>query len=418
MVVNSSKKYIVNVLATGIFILLTVSLLLFWIRWVPQAIFLSSIEKELQIELSPSGLVSAELESDPNTKTTSQISVKAYDLISSTCGVFADMGTDWRERRLGASSIYGTEVGESGTWYLTYFDKELGLFVLCELIYKRRGAEADWNKKILLYAGPDGISVNPDKSTGKFIKPLSSATRESAKNLSLYDQTLRRMFVIDFKQEIVKKGPEIKREHLQPIRYGQLKKNDYVLNLKWSSPKVQFDKEYIFRATGKRDLSPDDPRWLKPINDMTADDDFSYLLMDKFGEIYEPDFETLQIKGHAGFLPTAGPPFPNVIDVHAPGDLLAYRVLQFFNFGSYKAVHKGVIAASLSREGMELNLAVFDENGKLVRKTSSGITDSTPGYIAWMISKYLLENLQPSICGIASYVTANIFEASSGHKIL
>jgi hypothetical protein len=99
----------------------------------------------------------------------------------------------------------------------------------------------------------------------------------------------------------------------------------------------------------------------------------------------------------------------------------------------------GMFAASLFRDGTALALAVFDENGKLIKREDTEATvyirDSygsrarnipsskafffgAPWSPALTIGKFLAENLHPPILSVASYFTASAFEAASGHRAL
>ncbi len=426
---ESSKKYVLRVFVTGLLSFLAVSLFLFWVRWVPQTIFQQvSLETDLEIEWSPSGLWSEELENDPNVVRKSRIYVRGYNLMSSTCGMYDDFANltesgfklGLRER-MERTSVYGLNKFQHEkymeAWELTYFDKESGLFVYCELFKTDLGDKQEWNKKILFYAGPEGVSENPDEAIGRFVKPLNNTKRDHARHVILFDQMLGRLFVINFRQQDVKKGPEIADENFQPVRVGRLSKNDYVLRLDWSAPQIAVSKKkYMKDLSDKRTLSSTNILDLID-NTVYVDGESHYLVIDKTGRIFYPDFETLELK-RGGYLPEAGPPFTRETGRPAADDLLAYRVLHLYGLENGKTEHKGIIAASLSREGFGVAVAVFDENGKLIKEERNAIGDRTEGSVAWAISKYLFENLQAPILGAASYFTGNVFEAASGHKAL
>jgi len=99
----------------------------------------------------------------------------------------------------------------------------------------------------------------------------------------------------------------------------------------------------------------------------------------------------------------------------------------------------GMFAASLSRDGTALALAVFDEKGKEIKRedteamvyiqdsagsrernkpSSKSVFFGRPWSPALTIGKYLAENLHPPILSVASYFTASAFEAASGHRAL
>ena len=401
---TSSRKYILNVLTTGIFTLLIVSIILFWVRWIPQTIFQGSIEKHLNLTISPAGLVPDEIENDPNVVRHSEISAHAYDLMSVSSGMFTDIRSEIELGRC-ASNVYGPRAipdeNNNSTLLLTYFDKKLGLFVMCEPFQKKVDNRMVWNKKIRLYAGPNGISEKPEKTLGRFIEPTANIEKDYPQHIMFYDKGLRRFFAVEFWKETVRKGPQIQKD-LQLIQVGQLQKNDFLLNLNWQSPMV---------ASAKKRTR------LKPVsNSLIAQDYWGYLAIDKTGEIYRLDFNSLELVGLAVRLPE--PPGGSAALLETPDNLLAYKVLQLIIPDRHNPEHLGIYAATLSREGMGLALSALDENGRGIKQERTGITGSEQGCVAWMISKFLFENLQPPVFGVASYFTANVFEAASGHKAL
>jgi hypothetical protein len=101
----------------------------------------------------------------------------------------------------------------------------------------------------------------------------------------------------------------------------------------------------------------------------------------------------------------------------------------------------GMIAASISRQGTSMALAVFDMEGKQVKSAQtrtvpydarfSGIIPHTPRIPSanavlfdvplgpeTTITKYLLECLHPPVLTLASFFTAYSFEANSTHRAL
>jgi len=416
---KSSRKYIVSVLVTGVLTMLFVSVSLFWIRWFPQVIFLGSIEKYTRAELEPSGLVPDEFENDPNVVMSSTFRVHAYDLISSTCGVYSDVVESEIDGRVGTQDVYGFRFRDGNykkIWTLTYFDKKLGLLVFSEVFIEKIEDWTSWDKKILLYAGPEGISEKPDKSIDRFITPTANIKRDYPEGVTFYDDGLRRFFVINFRKKIVKKGPQIKTE-TELIQVGQLAKNDYILYLRWEAPLiVKPGVRFPYTLSDKKELRLQAKSRLQAVDDnIIVRDDYGYLAIDKTGTIYRLDFDTLELV-YSGYLPKISPTATTW--QNTPDDVLAYKVLQSVITEGTTAEHKGIAVATLSRDAMKLTVSVFDESGMRIKKEDKVVTETVPGGIAWMISRYLLENLQPPIFSAASYFTAKIFEASSGHKAL
>jgi hypothetical protein len=72
--------------------------------------------------------------------------------------------------------------------------------------------------------------------------------------------------------------------------------------------------------------------------------------------------------------------------------------------------------ASISREAMEIQVAVFDKDGNSIKRRGAYIDPfSMAGGPALTILNYLIENLQPAVLGLVSYFTASTFEAVDGH---
>jgi hypothetical protein len=113
----------------------------------------------------------------------------------------------------------------------------------------------------------------------------------------------------------------------------------------------------------------------------------------------------------------------------------------FFKRSSVRVDRKylGMFAASLSRDGTAMALAVFDEKGKLIKRedteamvyiqdsvgnrprnkpSSKSVFFGRPWSPALTIGKFLAENLHPPILSVASYFTSSAFESISGHRAL
>lgn len=413
---KTSNRYTINVFATGLFVLLLISVVLFWVRWLPEAIFQDSLES-LAVWLSPSGLVPEEIENDPNTSLQSRVHIDAKLRPPYTLGLLRDLKAQKlrRRRHFGASSVYYLTVSskQHNIWDLIYFDRKLGLCVYCEIAIEKKWK---WDRRIILYAGPNGVSQKPEKAIGRFIKPLANRYGGSPSNLTLYDRVLRRFFHIRFDEKTVDKGPLLAKEY-NPVEIGDLVKNSKAIShVRFSAPlRKATEEEAKDRSTVRSMIKDKSGNNIKliAIDELmyTYDSEKYILILDKSGRIDKLNIETFVIST-AGHLPPS-PYFPR--SSKTPRDFFAYRVIPFSIVGEYK----GLIAATLSREGIGLTLGVFDQNGRYIKSNKDYIQiDKHSGGLSYLSAKYILENLQPAVFGLTSYFTASCFEATAGYNAL
>jgi len=403
--------------------------------------------------IMPSGLVPPELENDPNVVRHSHVlASNAYHREQLFLGI-----VDYFESRVPGgrrSNIYYYNKKDED-W--TYFDERTGQIV-CQLYIYEEGRSAEkgpWAKKVQkvrLYVGPEGISETADKSLGRFIAPIISDqwhynpnTGESywtSRWQTLYDQKLRRFFSIYFNKRTVVKGPQLAKDAPHnPVQIGYLGKNN-LAPLDWGPPNLKLSEEDI----KKRGLTidPNRPKPLPPPPGGTPSRiipivrqylGYAYageylLVLDKTGRIDLLDHKTLEFAGTAGFLPR--PQFSST-ESATDADLLGYHAFPLAFTTDKK--YRGMYAASVSREGTALALAVYDEKGKLIKTSHTTLTKDirsrrqvipssravffeAPWAPASTIGKYLVENLHPPLLSIASYFTADSFEATAGHRAL
>ncbi len=460
-------NYPVKVFATGFVVLTLLSIPLFWFRFICQtSLSIKMPDGAKRVSIRPSGLVPPEFENDPNVASHSRVS--------------AGMHSEEKElRSLGIvdyfiarfpgghrSNVYFS----NGNWM--YFDKKSGQIVHQYLDIQVLPDKTKKGKIVQLYIGPEGISETRDKTLGRFIDPIIDhgwikrrwvdGRWEKLRELILYDKKLRCFFKIDFNKRAVTKGPEVgknDRRH-KPIQIGKLSKTTLDLSyLNWSPPKIRVPGE----DPNKTGFSTAE---FRPIIQTGYDCDAGpYLLvLDETGRIDLLDKETLEfvrrtpeLPGTAGWLPGPETYFGSKGSV-TPRELLDYRVrplaltTYFFEnpeevkvtFGDPSYLFKrsparvdrkylGMFAASLSRDGNALALAVFDEKGKVIKteysrlpkyeglyptyvESSKAVFFGAPWSPTLTIGKFLAENLHPPILSVASYFTASAFEATSGHR--
>jgi hypothetical protein len=379
------------------------------------------------VEITPSGLVPAEIESDQYVPGHSGVHAHIiHPEAPQTLGI-ANYFSDKAPERPHSRIYYLNPAGEESSWI--YFDKRTSQINCRWPDVEKMPNGTRKLKMVQLYAGPEGVSEIPDKKLGRFISVIADLSESDFTTLILYDKNLRRFFAINFKDRIVTKGPQLsKNDPRRPVDIGLLSKNPGILDLYWMPPNIKTSQNnqdrVLYRSRGRgfqipiRETDPD----YRP--------DKYLLVLDESGQIDLLDKETLEFAGSAGRLPTPATLFPT--DKNAtPDDLLAYRILPMALKEDRK--YRGLFAAAVNREGTALALSVFDANGVLIRSDHTGERDyrgrrgtlssravlfSFPGAPAITIGRFLLENLHPPILSLASYFTADSFEAGSGHRAL
>ncbi len=455
-------NYPVKVFATGFIVLVLLSLLLFWIRFACEASLSVSLAQEAKyVSITPSGLVPPELENDPNVVNHSAVSTCMRSEPPLSLGIF----DYFFARSPGGrhSNIYFFQSDED----CTYFDKKSGQIVHHYIEKQKRPDGTTSLKRVQLYLGPEGVSEARDKTLGRFIDPIIDRgwiyhRWGKSRELILYDKKLRCFFKIDFNKGTVIKGPKIGKDFSahKPIQIGRLSKNSssFLRDLDWRPPQIKIpDEDKNETGYSKTTLEP-------IIQTSPRRDAGPYLLvLDKSNIIYLLDKETLKFVQINGFVAFAGwlPAPETYFGSRGPGiprNLLGYDVwplaltTYFFEnpeefvvtFGDPSYLFKrsparvdrkylGMFAASLSRDGTAINLAVFDEKGKRIKsdytkltkqegrrtpsvRSSKAVFFEAPWSPTLTIGKYLAENLHPPILSLASYFTAFTFEAAAGHR--
>jgi hypothetical protein len=416
---KSLLNHSIKVLATGFVVLLLLSLLLFWGRWLYENNLHDIMPRESSyVTITPSILVPSELENDPNVSQHSE--VRAWMRFGEP--TFPTLGiSNYFVARMPEgynSNIYyyhKDEVDED--WIL--FDEKTGQ-INCHYTYRERISDNTYKRRqVQLYVGPEGVSETADRTLGRFTRPIVDTS--AFRLLILYDKTLRRFFKINLREKTVTKGPELGKDDThKPIQIGRVGKNSSLLSLYWNPPflKAPDEGSNHNKAIVTRGYLWEMQRYL--------------LVLDETGRIDLLDKETLKFAGTAGHLPVPESLFPSKRTV-TPKDLLAYELLPLALSTDHK--YRGMYVASINREGTATTLAVFDEEGKLIRQKNTDFTDvqrhhgisvPTSKAIFWevpwaptfTIAKYLLENLHPPILSLTSYAMADNIEATAGHRAL
>lgn len=440
---KSKNSCPVRVFATGCVVLTMLSIPLFWFRFLCETSLVSRMPLDARhVIIRPSRLVPPELEKDPNLVSFSDVSAKINTAEGLLLGI-----VDYFEARAPGGRLSNTYYYNKNDKEWTYFDERIGLIIHRDTMYD----ETKQLKKVQLYAGPEGISETADKSLGRFTAPLIDSTRWSWSLRTVYDKKLRRFFAINFYKRTVVKGPQFaKDDPHKPVQIGSLGKNHQdLLSLHWKppykKPPIEDANKGDLTDNSQRIEPPQPPYRLPPppprptqqqpipiVKSHRALNAGGYLLvLDETGRIDLLEIETLEFAGTAGFLPS--PQYSSPASAK-PTDLLGYHAfaLAFTTDNKYR----GMFAASVCRKGTSLILAVFDEKGKLVGKDFSKYTKrdyrrheqiitssraalfEAPWASTLTIVKYLTENLHPPLLSIASYFTADSFEARVGHRAL
>ncbi|HUT30773.1 MAG TPA: hypothetical protein VMX13_13355 [Sedimentisphaerales bacterium] len=430
---NASRKYVLNVVATGFVVLLILAVPLFWARFLCETLLREIMPPDArQIVLRPTGLFDPEIENDANIGRVSSVgSLFFTDL--------PELGIqDWFVARGPAgrlSNAYFYSHGKLGDWSILYFDEKTDLIIFHRVYTERMADDTFERRQTVLYAGPEGMSDSADKALGRFAGPLiNPGTWNSFPELFVYDKTRCCFFALNFGDRIVRKGPQLKKDDPhRPIKVGSISKN-------WSYSYISLSPPMVVVPVPPAGEEGDDSRRrtdLKPklksaVEDLGIDCSGQYVLvLDESGQIDFLDKATLEFAGPAGFLP-APRTFFGSKDSPGPRDLLAYDVLPAALVREDR--YLGMCVATVAREGTSAALAVFDEKGRLVKTaysvhegrgegdasvpSSEAVYFSSPGAPGLTVTKYLLENLQPPVLSAASYLTAESFEAGSGQRAL
>lgn len=430
-------------------------------------------------KISPSGLLPPEIENDPNISKPSEVlggvalartqtnclvcnlspydRVESYDRFQTRHYLLENSGIIeyLLSRRRGERSAYSARPNRPRSLInITHLDEARG-----QVVYRRASADKSdelftwqWNDVVTMYAGPEGVSTDSN-ATGRFSSPIiyfapGSPRRwhshSSPQPCVVYDSDSRRFYTIDFKRQIVRKGPEIEDSSVQPVDAGLLARTElfrptqfYLPSTKSSSARLPV---HVSKESGLSLPIPEDE--LKDIELMPIPKDdlkdgvyerilndllnnYSRLLIvNSSGRIDLLDLRKLTLTGPVGYLPR-----PRTLfgwDSSSPRHLMDYDVERISLVPAAAARDSriktgliGLVAVSVSRQGMWTSVAVFDDKGNKIKSASSeaGLFDK-PLNTMLTLTKYLFESLHPPALTLASFFTAYSFEARSSHRAL
>ena len=437
---KNDSNHLMTIITTGL-----TSLILFFVplhfgRNFSDELLITKIKANTNV--SPSGLLPAEFENDPNVMKYSTASSRVSVDCWRRCIVRHLFGKHWYELfdnfEVGQYFLESTgiiqyfESLERGRrfvysptlfrrpYHLVHLDQDRGLLVYYRTIVDRWDDEFTWhwNEVFKLYAGPKGASTIPDNTLGRFVSPIVNYRFNYIFNrlirpptCIIYDEDYRCFFAVDFKNQTVRRGPEVQDSSFRPVNISS-KANSVSLDGGFSRPSDTYTRRGPMGALASSGYFP---------------------VVDDSGQIYLLDPNTLKLDGPAGHLPR-----PKTLSGRAsskPMDLLDYFVQPvaiipydkrpaYGNFPAYGISDKtgeyvGLVAGSLSRQGMWTSVAVFDKDGKKIKSADSkSIFFNVPGGPALTITKYIFESLHPPVLTLASFFTAYSFDARATHRAL
>ncbi len=425
---TSQKRIRINVLATGVVMVILVSAGLFWARWlcaIERADLLPLADREVVVPL-PASAPWMQVGEDPNARVPRYLAARMVPgRPSASCA-----------RGLGASQYIQQHTPEGPCsnvyrWYSqpegatsVYYDSSRGLIVYQGVESQPRADGTPTVRSFTWYAGPEGIGPSPGEKLGRFSAPV--VDRSTLHPQIVYDRVLRRFFALEWSEQEVRKGPELApNDTHQPVQIRTL----------WRIP-VSIEL-----------LPPSAPRETQGNKSILLGAFFSMgdrlLVLDASGRIDLLDSQTLEFAGGAGRLagptPLFGFPRPT-----RPEDVISYSVFPIGiardNAGQHR-VYAGCAVATIAREAVGVRLDVYDANGRSLGGGETGVSQyaeaangkitrsrsipsaqaaysDLPGAQVLTLAKFTLESLHPPVFLLASYLAGPNLSADTGYRSL
>jgi hypothetical protein len=426
---KSDSNHLMTTLATGFTVLVLLDIPLYFGRYLCDGSLANKMDASATV--SPSGLLLSKIENDPNVEDHSEASSSidfgyhyrgiVHNLLGRSC--YYELRNYFKAspyvlENLGITEYFGSRKRGKRIAYKDYlhrFQSPINIIHLDEvrglLVYHRTAVERwydefTWQWKALaeIYAGPEGVSADPNSNLGYFKSPFiylysSVVSPKSAYRCLVFDRNSKCFFDINFENQTVRKGPQLQDLSIHPIKTGS---SANLLRVWFRLPSG-----YKLRL---------------PFTDYSS---VSHLpIVYESGQINLLDPNTLELHGPAGYLPRPKTLFGR--SSPRPRDLLDYDVeVMAITPNRYpipsqtKGEYLGLVAGSLSRQGMWTSVAVFDKDGKKIKSADSKSTFfDVPGGPILMITKYIFESLHPPVLTLASFFTAYSFDARSTHQAL
>jgi hypothetical protein len=424
---NSQKRATVNVLVTGVVVVILLSVGLFWARWfcaLQRADLLPEADRKAVVPfpILPSWTQAG---ADPNARLARRLVAEmAPRPPSFTCvlGLGAVQYVQQHQPGGPGSDVYRWNSPPNDATSV-YYDRSRGLIVYKGVESQQRADGTQAWRWFTCYAGPEGIGEKPDEKLGRFSFPV--ADRSMLHPQIVYDRVLRRFFAIEWAEQKLRKGPELlPNDSHRPVQIRTLW-NPVTLELlpRVAARETQADKSIL-------------------LGDFFSTND-RLLVLDASGRIDLLNSETLEFVGMAGRLASPAPLFGFPRPTR-PEDVISYAAFPIGvsrgNAGQGRA-YAGCAVATVSREVTGLRLDVYDANGKsvgsddmsfrpYVETTDGKITrghaiPSTqaaysylPGAEVLTLAKFALENLHPPVFLLASYLAGPHLAATTGYRSL
>jgi hypothetical protein len=415
---NTRRHNLANILASGILVVVLLSLGLFWMRW------FISLEREVllrqsarRVTLDLSRLAEPARQPDPNEAVYWMIEARMPD----SPPTFGGLGIgQYLETRLRPEwPIYGWDPqARAGTCWR--YDSVTGQMIYQGQEAFQREDGTSGMRDFSYYAGPEGVAETPDEHLGQFLAPVSD--RFSLRPQVLYDRAVRRFFVIDWFRRTVRKGPELPADggH-EPVQIRRVVRG--------------FSRAGLISPLASRKTNQPHKGLL--MGSYLAN---RVLVLDASGRIDLLDPETLTIVGVAGRLESP-PPLFGTPRLARPEDVIAYEACPF-SLGSSDQdmkIYGGCAVATILRDGTALRLDVYDANGRHIDRNDTRVAkyemvdrqrirspDSLPsGEAAYSylpgaqlltVAKFTLENLHPPMLLLSTYLAASHLDARSGYR--
>ncbi|MBN1510000.1 MAG: hypothetical protein JW955_24355 [Sedimentisphaerales bacterium] len=407
---NVRRYRALNVVATGLLVLIVTSIVLFWARWGCESAryeMLPEQAREIRIEM-PGFLRPKAAGAEPNAiPFTFAASMRPGETLAEGLGLRQYWNAHNLEKRDSRVVVWSRE--DMGL--RLYYDRSLGVMVYHFSVPVPQASGRYVSKKVVHYAGPKGISDRPEDKLGRFHDPIVRLIGGDLERPVLYDRGLHRFFVIDWRGRTVQEGKPVAAGADRPVDFDWPRKQPACLRLALDTqePHVTFGKE------------PD-----------------RTIVLDAAGNLRMLDLQTLEYAGLAGALPSPATLFPSYRRA-TPDDLFAYEVHPVFS--SRGDVYAGCAVAALSRDAAAMRVEVFDANGTSIaaresllppdgvgvsglgerrgsRSTVDALYFELPNAPVLTAAKFILESLHPPALLWLSYFTASSFEATSGYRSL
>jgi hypothetical protein len=215
---------VINILATGVIVVILTAVGLFWARWLcgmQRDVLLPESARKAAVDVLP--LLQSGAKGEPNASASFRIEAYMRQVHPALIG--SGLLQSWESQMPGGpkSLIYRWE-GQSED-FCVHYD-----FALGQMVYEgsERPLKADGTyaprRPFVYYAGPKGIAETSDENLGRFLSPV--VERFELNPQLVYDRAVRRFFAIDWSARTVRKGPELPNDGTyRPVQIRVLFKN-------------------------------------------------------------------------------------------------------------------------------------------------------------------------------------------------